>query len=133
MTSSPNPEGTILFSSIENSHPARCVRLTHSPSTHVYYALSKKIEASTAAWLSEFLSLDGLDSLLHSLILLAGRGLTSISDSVLQLDCLGCVRSILNTRVGLQYFLDQPGYTNQLALGKYIAAGTLSYILSLLP
>lgn len=116
-----SPESELLFASIQHSRPDRCVRLSHNPSIHVYYALKSKIENSDQAWLEEFLELDGLESLLDSLVLLSGKGFMNISDSVLQLDCIACVKAILNTRLGLQFVISKETCVRKLASGTSIS------------
>jgi len=71
--------------------------------------------------LKEFLDLDGLDSLLDSLDQMTGRfGFTCFSDTILQIDCLSCIRSIMNTALGIEYFINNDVYTKKLTLGKVL-------------
>ena len=65
----------------------------------------------------EFLELDGLDCLLDSLDQMAGRGFTCFSDAILQIDCIACIRCLLNTNIGLEYFISGDVYTKKLTMG----------------
>ena len=112
-------EGSNLFSTIANGNPERCVRLSRSPSVHVYYALKMKLEQCSAPWLDGFLQLDGLQTLLESLEKFNGKGFTNFSDAVLQLDCISCIKSVMNTKAGMKYFVDQEDYVNQLSFGEF--------------
>ena len=103
---------------LETCNPQQCVMVAHSPSVQVYYALRTKLEQSDEVWLQEFISLDGLNSLLESLYQMTGKSFTSFSDAILQLDCISCIRAILNTRVGLDYFLTNEKCARTLGLGK---------------
>lgn len=102
--------------------PERCILLAHSaPSVQMFYALRMRLETSTDAWLREFLNLDGLDSLLDSMCQMTGKGFTSFSDAILQLDCISCIRVILNTNIGLDFMVRNDTYTPKLALGMSTA------------
>ena len=68
--------------------------------------------------LQEFLDLGGVDSLLDSLDQMAGRGFTCFSDAILQIDCISCIRCILNTGIGLEYFVSNDVYTKKLTMGN---------------
>ncbi|XP_067660533.1 inverted formin-2-like [Haliotis asinina] len=94
-----------LEQQLEGSDPHQCVVISHTPSVQVYYALRTKLESSDETWLQEFISLSGLDSLLDSLCQMTGKAFTGFSDAILQIDCISCIRAILNTRVGLDHFL----------------------------
>jgi len=61
--------------------------------------------------------------MLESLTTLASldQSSTNISDSVLQLDCLRCVRAILSRRDGLQLFLDCQHNVDKLVQCQYRA------------
>ena len=111
-------EGSNLYNSIAKSNPERCVRLSRNPSVHVYYALRMKLEQCTIPWLNGFLELGGVSTLLDSLEKFNGKGFTNFSDAVLQLDCISCIRSVLNTKPGIKYFVEQEDYTAKLACGK---------------
>ncbi|KAL5011364.1 hypothetical protein ScPMuIL_009915 [Solemya velum] len=101
---------------MEKSTPQMCVSLSHrSPSVQMYYALRTKFERSSDSWMQEFLDLDGLESLLDSLQQMTGKGFTSFSDAILQLDCISCIRVILNTNLGLDYMVQNTGSTRKLA------------------
>lgn len=114
-------EHTVLMSSIEHGDPAKCVQLAHNPSVHVYYALKSRIEQSSSSWLREFLDYDGLLILLDTLVQLADNpehGYSSFSDAILQLDCVSCVKAIINTGVGMKYMIQQEDYVHKLLQGK---------------
>ena len=49
---------------------------------------------------------------------MAGRGFTCFSDAILQIDCISCIRCILNTNIGLEYFISNDVYTKKLTMGK---------------
>ncbi|KAK3599959.1 hypothetical protein CHS0354_012606 [Potamilus streckersoni] len=106
-----------LQQDLARSTPEQCVALTHSvPSVQMYYALRLKLERCGEAWLQSFLDLGGLDSLLNSLDQLTGRGFTSFLDAILQLDCISCVRAVLNSNVGLDFMVNSEGNIKKFAI-----------------
>ncbi|KAL3880229.1 hypothetical protein ACJMK2_032478 [Sinanodonta woodiana] len=106
-----------LQQDLAKSTPEQCVALTHSvPSVQMYYALRMKLERCGEAWLQSFLNLGGLESLLNSLDQLTGRGFTSFLDAILQLDCISCVRAVLNSNVGLDFMINSEGDIKKFAI-----------------
>lgn len=119
---------TELEVQMKKASPEKCISLSHSsPSVQMFYALRTCLETCSDTWLHEFLELDGLESLLDSLIQMTAKGFTSFSDAIHQLDCLACVRAILNTNTGLDFMVRHDMYTPKLSLGKYISNLGLSY------
>ncbi|KAL8612531.1 hypothetical protein ACOMHN_053596 [Nucella lapillus] len=98
-----------------------CVVASHSPSVHVYYALRSQLERCKPSWLQEFVALGGMDSLLDSLCQMTGKTFTSFSDAILQIDCISCIRAILNTHLGIHYLLNTPTAANKLVMGLEIS------------
>lgn len=66
-------------------------------------------------WLLEFLERDGLGVLLESLNRLGDRRVHSVADALTQLQCITCLRAVMNFRPGLQYVVEHHEYTRQLA------------------
>ncbi|XP_076467924.1 inverted formin-2-like [Babylonia areolata] len=105
---------------LDGTDAQACVMASHSPSVHVYYALRSQLERCSVTWLQEFVSLGGLDSLLDSLCQMTGKTFTSFSDAILQIDCISCIRAILNTHLGIDYLLQTPSAANKLVMGLEI-------------
>ncbi|KAJ8316813.1 hypothetical protein KUTeg_004717 [Tegillarca granosa] len=113
------PPASELELQMKYGSPSKCIALSHSaPSVQMYYALRVRLETSSEAWLQEYMDLDGLDSLLDSLSNMTGKSFTSFSDAILRLDCISCIRAILNTSVGLDYMVQNESYVAKLALAK---------------
>ncbi len=93
------------------------------PSVHTYTGLRRKLIASTleptqdSEWILGFLSSNGLGLLLASLQQLCERSTGSFVDTVVQLECVGCVKAIMNSQVGLDYIIDNKEFTRKLASG----------------
>ena len=102
--------------------PEYYVTLTLNPSVHMYNALKSRIESGTPQWIQRFVELNGLGNLLETLEQLSraeAGDQGSFSGAILQLDCLSCVRALLNTTPGMMYFLQHQNYTRKLVLGEY--------------
>ncbi|XP_078130469.1 inverted formin-2-like isoform X3 [Sander vitreus] len=104
-----DPDAT-LEANLENADPELCIRLLQVPTVVNYSGLRRRLERSDQAWMVQFLELRGLDLLLEALERLSGRGCARISDALLQLTCVACVRAIMNSFEGLHFILDNQGY-----------------------
>ncbi|XP_032547288.1 inverted formin-2 isoform X1 [Chiroxiphia lanceolata] len=99
---------------LENAEPELCIRLLQMPSVVNYSGLKKRLENSDDAWMVQFLELCGLDLLLEALDRLSGRGVARISDALLQLTCISCVRAVMNSHKGIEYIVSNEGYVRKL-------------------
>ncbi|KAM9294241.1 inverted formin-2-like [Gastrophryne carolinensis] len=100
---------------LENADPELCIKLLQIPSVVNYSGLKKRLESSDDAWMVQFLELSGLDLLLEALDRLSGRGVSRISDALLQLTCINCVRTIMNAHKGIEYIVNNEGYVRRLS------------------
>ncbi|XP_075471057.1 inverted formin-2 isoform X3 [Ascaphus truei] len=100
---------------LENAEPELCIRLLQIPSVVNYSGLKKRLESSDDNWMVQFLELSGLDLLLGALDRLSGRGVSRISDALLQLTCINCVRAIMNSHTGIEYIVSNEGYVRKIS------------------
>uniref|UniRef100_F6YG12 Inverted formin 2 n=2 Tax=Ornithorhynchus anatinus TaxID=9258 RepID=F6YG12_ORNAN len=100
---------------LENAEPELCIRLLQIPSVVNYSGLKKRLESSDDPWMLQFLEQCGLDLLLEALDRLSGRGVARISDALLQLTCISCVRAVMNSHQGIEYILSNQGYVRKLS------------------
>ncbi|XP_013928940.1 PREDICTED: inverted formin-2-like [Thamnophis sirtalis] len=100
---------------LENAEPELCIRLLQIPSVVNYSGLKKRLESSDDSWMVQFLELCGLDLLLEALDRLSGRGVSRISDALLQLTCINCVRAVMNSQKGIEYIVSNEGYVRKLS------------------
>nr|XP_020633003.1 inverted formin-2 isoform X2 [Pogona vitticeps] len=100
---------------LENAEPELCIRLLQIPSVVNYSGLKKRLESSDDSWMVQFLELCGLDLLLEALDRLSGRGVSRISDALLQLTCISCVRAVMNSQKGIEYIVSNEGYVRKLS------------------
>ncbi|MEQ2173224.1 Inverted formin-2, partial [Goodea atripinnis] len=88
------------------------------PTVVNYSGLRRCLETSDKAWMIQFLELRGLDLLMEALERLSGRGCARITDALLQLTCVSCIRAVMNSSAGLHFILDnEEGYIRTLAQG----------------
>jgi hypothetical protein len=69
-------------------------------------------------WLLEFLERDGLGVLLESLNRLGDQRAHSVADTLTQIQCMSCLRTVMNFRPGLHYIVDRNEYTRKLSTSK---------------
>ncbi|KAI1895450.1 hypothetical protein AGOR_G00106400 [Albula goreensis] len=100
---------------LENADPELCIRLLQVPTVVNYSGLKRRLEGSDQGWMVQFLELSGLDLLLEALDRLSGRGCSRISDALLQLTCVNCVRAVMNSSAGIHFIVDNEGYVRKLS------------------
>lgn len=103
--------------SLENSEPELCIQLMRIPSINNYSGLKKRIKASSTEWLEGFLELDGLGVLLDVVERLSDRGM-SFTDAYLQVEIVGCIKAVMNSKTGMDFLIESVDFTRKLARGK---------------
>lgn len=90
-----------------------------------YSGLRRRLEASDQPWMVQFLELRGLDLLMEALERLSGRGCSRITDALLQLTCVACIRAVMNSSEGLHFILDNQDYVRTLTHGRCIRSSSI--------
>lgn len=99
-----------------SSSPSELVAALRSPSARLYAALKRRLaEPRAGAWTHQFLRLDGLAVLFDSLAALSERRLTSFTDAYIQVECVSAIRAVMDSRIGLDYIVENKEYTTKLA------------------
>ena len=106
---------TIDFSSCDTD---TCVRMIHIPSIKVYTALNKKIKESDRSWIEGFLEHEGLSTLLDTVDTISSKRV-QLSEALLLLECINCVKGVLNNKVGLEYIIQNKECLKKLTKGEY--------------
>ncbi|XP_078090124.1 inverted formin-2-like isoform X2 [Mustelus asterias] len=109
------PDADNTEANLENAEPELCIRLLQVPTVVNYSGLRKRLENSNNSWMVQFLEFNGLDLLLEALDRLSGRGVAKISDALLQLTCVKCVRAVMNSSSGIEYIVNNEGYIRKLS------------------
>lgn len=115
--SSQDSDSSTQEANLENAEPELCIRLLQVPTVVNYSGLKKRLEGSDQAWMVQFLELSGLDLLLEALDRLSGRGCSRITDALLQLTCVSCVKAVMNSSIGIHFIMENEGYVRKLSQG----------------
>ncbi|KAF4083879.1 hypothetical protein AMELA_G00122420 [Ameiurus melas] len=113
--SSQDSDSSTQEANLENAEPELCIRLLQVPTVVNYSGLKKRLEGSDQAWMVQFLELSGLDLLLEALDRLSGRGCSRITDALLQLTCVSCVKAVMNSSIGIHFIIENEGYVRKLS------------------
>jgi hypothetical protein len=96
------------------------------PSPEKYTALTKKIRSSNSEWLEKFLQYDGLEVLLDAIGTISHRRVTQLSDAMMLLKCISCVKEVMNSKMGLDHLIANKEASTKLIKGiKMIQNATL--------
>ena len=110
--------GEVELHNLNDVEPELFIKFVRIPSLKTYTSLTRKLEGCSKKWLKEFLVLGGLTSLFEVLEKLGERDLARFSDAFLQLECVRCIKAVLNNTTGLQFISSNTSLTNQLVIGK---------------
>ncbi|CAL4065974.1 unnamed protein product, partial [Meganyctiphanes norvegica] len=105
----------IILGNLANWDADTCVALLRMPSVSNYSGIKKLMQLANKEWLEDFLNLDGLGVLFESLERLSDKGFSSITDALLQLECVLCVKAVMNSESGLEHIINSDNYTRKLA------------------
>lgn len=100
---------------LSEASPEFCVRLLKSPSVQNYYGIRSKLKSSSQDWMAEFLDNDGMEVLLGALERLSSRKL--FVDAVMLLECTCCIKTVLNSKAGLEFMIGNRAFTRRLGRG----------------
>ena len=103
---------------VEDIEPELFIRFQHLPTLKTYSGLLKKLKDASDQWMLEFLQLGGLSIFFEVLGKLSDRGLLRFTDAFLQLECVQCIKTVLNSETGLKFMVQSEGLTRQLVIGK---------------
>ncbi|PVD34474.1 hypothetical protein C0Q70_05749 [Pomacea canaliculata] len=109
---------TLLKVDLEQCEPEICVALLKFPSVQTFSALKKKLKSSGMEWMQGFLDNEGLEALLDCIDSLGSRRVTQLSEALLLLECMSCVKCVMNSKLGLESLVQRPDYICRLVKGK---------------
>jgi len=85
-----------------------------------FSGLEHRIKSADQKWIEDFLEQGGLEMVFDALTALNNKGLTSLLDVVKQLECVRCIKAIMNHPFGIEYVVftgDQ--FVIRLAKGEF--------------
>ena len=103
----------------QNCDPETCISVLKIPSMKTYAALNRKLKSCPAAWMEGFLEERGLEVLLEGVNTIS-KGRVHLSDAMMLLECVACIRTVMNSRIGLQVITQNEGFAQILIKGEPI-------------
>ena len=98
--------------------PKYLARSLQNPSVSNYFGLRSKLRGASAMWVLSFIEHGGLDSLFQALENLGKREHTAgVVNAFLQLECVFCIRSVMNTKTGMDFILENRELSRLLTQG----------------
>lgn len=102
---------------LERADPELCITLMERRLN--FSGLKHRLRTADQTWMEQFLAIGGLSAIFNALEALGQRGFSSIADALKQLECVGCVKAVMNNKFGLEFIIAQPGegFVKKLAQG----------------
>lgn len=97
--------------------PENCIDFLKMPSLNLLLLLSKRLKQNVEEWNEEFMELGGIDALLDLVDTLGSKRVTRLTDVQLLIECVGCIKSLLNSKMGVKYFVGHGDCLRRLAKG----------------
>ena len=111
-------DGEVEPHKLREIEPELFIKFLRIPSLKTYSSLTKRLEGRPTKWLTEFLLLGGLSTLFEVLENLSQRSMAKFSDAFLQLECVRCIKAVMNNAAGLEFIINNTSLTTQLVTGK---------------
>ena len=92
--------------------------LASSPSKKTYSALAKRLKSADKLWIQGFLQANGVESLLDVVDVMSSQRVQQLADALLLLECVGCVKSVMNSHAGLDYISEHRDSATKLVKGQ---------------
>ena len=98
--------------------PKYLARSLQNPCVSNYFGLRSKLRGASTMWVLSFLEHGGLNSLFQALENLGKRQHSSgVVNAFLQLECVFCIRSVMNTKTGMDFILENKELSRLLTQG----------------
>ncbi|EDV24621.1 uncharacterized protein TRIADDRAFT_25061 [Trichoplax adhaerens] len=96
----------INLAGLDTATPELCLKLIRQPSVQNFTALKNFLSRCQQTWMIQFLEIEGLNVILEVLEILCDRGISSVIDAFIQLECVNCVKAIMNSSAGINYIIN---------------------------
>ena len=97
--------GAISHPYFDDYTPAQVIVFLKTANLKLLSPLNRKLRQNIKAWREGFLLLNGTDALLDLLGSIGNKRITQLTDVQLVLECVGCIKSLLNSKMGAKYFV----------------------------
>lgn len=94
-----------------------CVRLLSTSFLQNFSGLKAKLQTSSGQWISEFLIQGGMEALFQALERLSRGGRMAFVDAFMQLECVNCIKAVMNSKQGLDSMIQNKSLVRSLAKG----------------
>lgn len=100
-------DGVPSSSSLEGADPELFITLMDRGLN--FRGLMHRLKTADQHWIEQFLSMGGLTAIFDALEAMGTQGFSSITDALKQLECVACVKAVMNSKFGLDFIILQPG------------------------
>ena len=87
-------------------------------SAQTFSSVKRKLRSCSQEWMQGFLDNEGLERLLDCVDTLALKRVTVLSDALVLIECVECIKAVLNSRIGLSLLVERPEYCRRLIKGE---------------
>lgn len=110
--------GAFVNPAFDHCEPELCIEMMKHPSMRTFIALKKQLQNSNSEWISNFLDAGGLLVLLEFIDSLSASRVSQLSDALVLLEAVQCVKAVVNCKVGLEYLVQNIEFTKKLINSK---------------
>lgn len=105
--------------SLDGANPELCINLFERGLN--FGGVKQRLRSVDQEWMESFLEQGGLFTLFDTLRGLRESGMDPVDNAVKVLDCVGCIKAVLNSQAGLEYFIQstEKTFINVLSEGIY--------------
>jgi len=94
-----------------------------------FSGLEQRIQSADQKWIEDFLEQGGLEMVFDALTALSNKGLSSLVDVVKQLECVRCIKAIMNHPFGIEYVVvTGDRFVNRLVKGEFCRSVLASFL-----
>jgi hypothetical protein len=90
---------------LEGADPELCITLFQRGLN--FSSLKTRLKTADQKWMEGFLEQGGLSAIFDALQALADK-VSTIADALRQLDCVACIKAVMNSQVGLDFIINFP-------------------------
>lgn len=99
---------------LDNSDPEFVISIMAIPTAQTFSSVKRKLRSCGPDWMQGFLDHEGLERLLDCVDNLASKRVTVLSDALVLIECVECIKAVLNSKIGLSLLVEKPEYCRRL-------------------